>query len=467
MTVVALGAAIHASTLLKPDRGAVNKPLGVKEAVLKINYNPVVQEREATVSGQIVAPANFTGELCIARSAGDWDTGWMPLRNGSFVCDVRLGKSDVTDFTLSLRDLTGASWTLTPSEISVRFGIAAAQPIVPYNYGVALDNGTFGLIVAEGNTVPAFDTKTFASATTIAAGSADHYFIYFLEGRSLAAEDNLVVGKLAIKGQDLPKTLRQGERIDISIRMAESRSIKAKVSIPLLELDYNVEFMPRLDELPLEDLKQSIMEVKNSVQLVGEAATEEDQEVILRSVRELEQSEAEYDQLRKNKTGDSQRVAHNLCRLKTDMHSLTRKYELTTAYQKALLAIDAAEEIAEDAGDVLGTAIATDLRREAERCLKDSDLNRLKSVDQRAWEIYWKHYAQTDEYWTGLVDYLRRNRETANDGHAYHEYLKRAEDCLSRDDREGVRVNAIQAMSYLPDTEEKKSRFPRNIFDAK
>ncbi len=112
-----------------------------------------------------------------------------------------------------------------------------------------------------------------------------------------------------------------------------------------------------------------------------------------------------------------------------------------------------------------GLPFETDLRQDAERCLLDGDLYGFKAIKQRALDIYWKHYVNTDECWTGLVDYLRHSRENALDGQAYHEYLKRAEDCLSRNDWEGVRVNAVQAMQYLPGGEEKQTRFYKNMLD--
>ena len=265
MTVVAQGAAIHASALLKPDRATANaKPIaGHKEAVFELFYDPVVQERESTVSGRLVSPAGFTGEARLGRKEGNWDTGWIPLRNGSFVCEVKLGRNDVTDFKLSLRDLSGAEWAVHPPEITIRCGIAVAQPVVPYNYGVALANGNFELFFAEGATLPIASTVSFDAAQTIPAGSDEQFFVYFQEGRSVYASDNLIVGKLAIRGQDLKRTLREGEKIDIRMYMDESRRIKAKVSIPLHNLDLDADFESSLDTVPVNDLQASISEIKN------------------------------------------------------------------------------------------------------------------------------------------------------------------------------------------------------------
>ncbi|MEM4408356.1 MAG: Hsp70 family protein, partial [Candidatus Caldarchaeum sp.] len=82
MTIVALGAAIHASTILMPSRPRQHRK-DETSVSLDIHYEPVSPDLECTVSGRVVSPAGFAGEIRFSRSTGDWDTGWVRLQNGA------------------------------------------------------------------------------------------------------------------------------------------------------------------------------------------------------------------------------------------------------------------------------------------------------------------------------------------------------------------------------------------------
>ncbi len=459
MTVVARGAAIHASALLIPERKAKIKVQGAREATLELFYDPVAQEMTTSVSGRVVSPEGFAGEIRLVRSGGDWDTGWIPLRNGAFVCDALLSKRSATEFTFSLRDLDGALWSVEPSIIAIRYGVAAARPVTPYKYGVALEGGGFGVIVDDNQPLPAHGRKPFRAARTVAAGSDDSLAVYFLEGRSDIANDNTKVGELRIHGADLSRTLREGEEVEVRMHMDESRLLKARVHVPRFDLEFAVEMRSQLDKPDVGDLAASMRELEADLNRVSPSVAQDDQDHVVNILREKEQLEAELNRAGQGEVDDLERISKKVSDAKSQVRVLSRKYGPQAAYRLAMARIDAAGQMAEEFDDSLGLATLEELRKDAAKCLRLDDEAGLAAVKERADKIFWTHYPKTDRCWIGLVEFLRDNRADASDPISYHEYLKRAEECLARDDMEGVRTFALKAWDYLPDSEAKRNRF--------
>lgn len=461
MTVVAHGAAIHASGLLKPDRAATNRAVDPEGVSLELFYDPVTSEERTTLSGKVTAQTGFTGEIRITRASGDWDSGWIPLRNGAFLCDLALRLNTSTEFRLAVRDGRGTHRPASPGTAVIRHGIASAQPVTPYKYGIALEDGSLGIVIDENQPLPAAATREFRAGRTIPAGSDEEIIFYFLEGRSRVAEDNSVVGRLSIRGQDLRRTLKEGERLEIRVRMDESRLLKARVSIPVHDLDYEVQFKSLIVSPPVEDLDHSLKESIQKLSEIQNTVSEEDEGALRKCRAAAEQVEAEVKRVCDGDAELAPQAMSHLAGFKADLRELTVKYSVQAAYRQALDTITRAERISLQFGVPLDAAAAGDLRPEAERGLRMNSEAELKAVDDRAEAIFWRYYQRTPECWIGYLEFLQKRRGVASDAPRYHECLRRTEECLRRDDYEGCRVNVLEAWKFLPEEEIRRSHFEK------
>lgn len=163
--------------------------------------------------------------------------------------------------------------------------------------------------------------------------------------------------------------------------------------------------------------------------------------------------------MKKGETGAAEEVQKKLQAVKADLRITDAKYSLNVSYERAVRVIERAERIASDSNVLLDVATLKDLRSKADDNLRTDDEKGLKAVEKHADQIFWSHFQKTRECWIGLVEYLRDSRQYATDYRAFDDWTKRAYDCLEREDFEGVRLNAVQAMTYLPDNEEKRRRF--------
>lgn len=459
MTVVAAGAARHASSLLAPNRAAMHRASG-DSLRLELYYDPVCTDVRSNVSGKIVEPAGFDGDVRITSASGDWDTGWMPLVNGAFACQVYLGDGDVSTFRVSARLRDGSPVAVVPESFSIRLGTAPARPITPYNYGVVLEGGKqLAIVVPEGRPLPAHGSASLLAARTVQARSLDELWIYFVEGKSDVPEDNHRVGTLIIRGTDLTRTLPEGERVEVRIRMDESRLLVARVFVPLLDLDYRVELTSVLTTPDTADLIRLFRSSLEDLGVVEGVAEGDEIDTLLQLRREIEALEADFERLSQGEPGEAERIYQRICHIRPRLRLLRKKHELQILYNEVLETAKAALSISEANGDRVGAATSQDVLEAAERSLRLQDRKGLEALRETASDVFWRHYVRTDECWTGLVQYLRANRPLATEPAAFHAALMRAEECLQRSDYSGVRLHGLEAMRLLPDTEGGKGAF--------
>lgn len=459
MTVVAEGAAVHAGTLLVQATGASfsAKP---GDATLFLNYDPVCPEESSVVAGKVTEPEGFRGEVRIRTTDGLWESGWRTLVNGAFSLEINLGRGRITEYEVELRDLQGRLVPCTPAGFSIRSGVRSAQPITPYNYGVVKQGGKVAVIVKQGEPLPASGSDTeLQLARTIVAGSPDEATFYFVEGHSTFAEENTRVGSLTLRGTEIKRTLKEGDKVEIRMRMDESRRLKANVYIPLLDEDYAVELHSVLEQPDLEDLVRSMGEARHTVWQVEDLADEDEQETVIRADRQLEQIEATLVRVEQGEFGEADRVHKQLADVKASLRPLKEKYGLQARHAQVIDLAERAMALCSRFGDTMGAAKLSDARNDADKALRLEDQKSLESVYERVRTVFWEHYGKTREAWERQIELMRERSALAKDALTYYEYFARAEKALAEDDYATVRINVLRSYELLPQAVTEQDRF--------
>lgn len=458
MTVVAAGAAVHAATIWR-ELGVSSAHSKPGSATLELYYEPVSPDESTTVAGKIISPTGFVGEIRLKTADRSWESGWRRLINGAFSLEVNLGRHEVTEFLVELRDAQGRTIETDPGNFTIRSGIRTAQPITPYNYGVVRQGGKLGVVVKAGEPLPASGSDDFALAKTVVAGSPDEATIYFVEGNSNFPDENVRVGSLTIRGTDLRRTLKEGEKVQVRIRMDESRRLTAKVHIPLIDEDYTVELHSVQDAPDLDDLLSSFKEAREAIQEVESHADEDEQEMVVRADRQLEQLEASLVRVERGELGEAERVQKQLADVKATIRPLKDKYGLQAKHDNVVARIVQAEALCRQYHDQMGLAKLRDARSDAEKALRLEQGTALDSINERVLDTFWEHYGKTRECWEHQVDLMKQYAPIAKDSLTYYEHVRRAEQALAENDYEGVRLNALRAWDLLPEMVRENDRF--------
>jgi len=458
MTVVAEGAAVHAGTLLK-RRDPKSIVRTAEGATVDLFYEPVCPDESTTVAGKILNPNPFVGEVRVRSADGTWESGWRSLVNSAFSIEVLLGRNLLTQYEIELRDMQGRTISCDPSTLTIRSGVRSAQPVTPYNYGVVRQGGKVGIVTKAGEPLPASGSDDFALAKTVVAGSPDEATIYFVEGSSSFADENVRVGSLTIRGSEIRRTLKEGEKIQVRIRMDESRRLTAKVYIPLIDEDFTVDLHSVQEAPDMDDLISSFREAREGINEVESHADDIEQETVVRAERQLEQIEATLDRVEKGEAGEAERVQKQLADVKANLRPLRDKYGLQAKHDEIIELIDEAEALCQQYSDQMGLAKLRDSRSDAEKALRLEQMKALEAIRERVVEIFWEHYGKTRECWEHQVALMKSRAALAKDPLTYYEHIRRAEQALSQDDYEGVRLNALRAWELLPELVRQSDRF--------
>lgn len=458
MTAVAEGAAVHAGSLL---RAAPVTPVAAVEnaAKLQLFYEPVSPDPTCSVAGKVVEPGGMAGEVRLATTSGRWETGWISLRNGAFSTEVSLEKG-LTEFRIELRDSLGRAIGCEPASFSVRSGIRAAQAVTPYDYSVVLEGGSgHRIIVKAGLPLPASGVAEFRLAKTLAAGSDDLAMMYFVEGNSRFVDENVKVGQLALRGKDISRTLREGERLEIRVEIDESRRLKATVFVPLLDEDFKVSLVSNIESPDYEDLVASLEEAKSTLERVEDHVEEDEQEILMQAGRRIEQIEATFERAERGEPGEAERIQKQLSDAKSDLRPLKEKYELIALHRSVVGLIEPSEDLCRHFEDPMGLAKLTDLREDADRALRLGSERNMTTVKDRVNDIFWPHFMRTRACWEEQIEILQDRTANASDRLSFLEHVHSAEQALALNDLQGCRLQVIRAWNLLPDQEKLRNRF--------
>jgi len=458
MTAVTMGAAVHAGMILRGKPSVTKKEIG-EVLELELFYDPVTPDEFTTIAGRLVDSEDFQGEVRLKALDESWESGWRKLLKGAFSIEVSLVNQVGSEIGFEIRDRHGRLRPCVPQSISIRAGIRSAQPVTPYNYGVVRQEGKLGVIVKAGEPLPASGTEEFLLAKTVVAGSPDEATICFVEGSSSFAEENVRVGSVVIRGTEIRRTLKDGEKVQIRIRMDESRRLTAKVYVPLIDEEFSVELHSIQDSPDIEDLVTSYKETKEAIGEIESLVDEEEQELIVKVDRRLEQLEASLERVECGEVGEAERLQKQLAEVKSTLRPLRDKYSLQAKHDEIVSLIEEAEGLCERFGDKMGLAKLNDLRGDVAKALRLDQIKGLTMLGERVADVFWDHYGKTRECWEYQVQLIRARAPLATDSLAYLEHLRRAEQALSLDDYEGVRISTGYAWKLLPKSVTGSERF--------
>jgi len=323
-----------------------------------------------------------------------------------------------------------------------------------------LEGGTkVGTIIQKGQSLPSNGSCAFRLAKSILAGSPDVAKIYFIEGLSTNATENTQVGYLEIKGTEIRRTLKENESIEIRIRVDESRRLKATVYIPLLDEDYTVELHSIQDSPNYADLEASLAEARIAISEVEDHLDSDEQELVMRAERQIEQIEADLERVEQGEVGEADRIQKQLTDTKASIRPLHDKYSLRVRHAGIVDIIGEAEVLCRQFNDSMGLAKLQDLRADADKALHLDNEKALNVVSDRVRDVFWTHYGKTRECWEYQVDLMKRRAAMASDTLTYYELVRRAEKALAEEDYEGVSLTSLRAWELLPEQERLRNRF--------
>ena len=412
ITVVAQGAAIFASSQPFPHTHQIPSP---GKLLVQLSFAALCEQPTTMVAGRIRAQGN-EGLLAdlrarLIRDDQGWQSGFLPVKEGAFVCQVSLREHQTNTYRLTLFDGTGRPLPVEPDTLCITHGLSVANPPIQRTIGVEViteqQEGRYDPLLARGTPLPAKATRTFRAARSLAPGSTDQVLnIHVYEGEHENPEHNLHLGTLTITGRQVRRAVPVNAEIEVTLTIDASRIPTAHAHIPILGETFREILKDTITPRPDPDrLATELERIKMNWQLLKERGTVP-AEAAARIDHQVTQAKVDMAAAMGDDPGALEKADRLIRELQAALANASKAEEVPQL-------LESLEEARENARDVVQKyGIAADheqlrgLEADASRALAKKDARLCRTATERLWNLYWRVLFQQDGFWVGVFQDL-------------------------------------------------------------
>jgi len=465
LTVVAQGAAVFAAG----QRLSVREPITPRtgEFSIALKYDPIGSDPEPLVGGTIKGPSNtdlvgFTINFVNPEARPPWQSGRIPVdRDGTFSCSLRTHGSGTNQFRIELFDPTGRQCKIAPSLLSYTIGLTITAPPLTHNIGIAEAGNRMHILFEKGTPLPAKTRARHATVKLIRKGNSDDVLkIPLVEGEATeAADENRQIGEFALTGASITRDLPARSDVEIRVEIDQSRTVKARVYIPILDLEREISTAGIVKPAHgLEEIQEQFQKERANLEESRELAETTQIRSALTELAEIDRQEVipGIDQMLRNGSSDA-----NLKNCEEQVIALRRarrRIEVLLSAQK--MSQEAEQEVRwttsllEQVGTSEDRQAYGDLKRRLDKALDADDPEVLrKSIDALS-QLRFQLWQRTNDFWLGYREYLSGEREKMSDSTQADRWLIHAERAIASGDIEALKSACRQLAALLPREEQ-------------
>lgn len=475
ITVVAQGAAIFAASQLIPDELTKRD---YSKVFVKLAYNPMTTEVDPMVGGRFSAdnkdkklPEGM--RVQITRTSGDWESGFIEVKENAFVANVNLREGKANNFTLTLYDKSGNKIPIEPESFTINQGITVAQPPLIRSIGVELEDGTFNKHIEKGTSLP-YRSKpyTYCTTKTVRPGeNEDCLNIHVWEGESEIADRNRHVGTLRIKGADVPRTLPKNSEVEIIINVDQSRAVSVEAFIHLLDKKISDIIVQKIapsiqpdhiaadlngEEKRLKKLKQEIKQAndKSVEEKLLEAHISTDLEEIRKDLKAAEGGDP----------GAIEKADRRLKDIKQKLDSIEHLTKWPVTLKEFNVIADDCERVVNLHGNNDDKDQLASMKSEAEKAIGTTDINRLKKISQEIIGVRWTVLFRQPGFWISAFQEVKKDPGNFTDQERAEELINEGSIALQRQDMDSLKSIMLEVWSLMP--EDRQEEISGKVSDA-
>jgi molecular chaperone DnaK len=464
LTVVAQGAAIFAASQIMPDE---YEKRDRSKVFIKLAHPSMTTEKETLVGGKL--EADLTGrtledlQIQISRLGGDWQSGKIEIKDGSFFSNVSLRERKLNTFQLALFDRSGNKILIEPESFSITQGISIAQPPLIKSIGVELSDGAFDKIVEKGTSLPC-RSKIFTYHTVRAVRpgeSGDALKIHVREGESSFASRNQHLGTLLITGKQVNRPILEGSTVEIIISVDQSRLVTAEAYIESIDQRIKDVLKDKTEpEINPDKLAEDLgREEKRFNELEGKIESIEDSGVSQKLAdagveKKIQDIKAD---IQAAKGGDQDAIGKADSHLK-DLQILLDPIEHLTQWPAVLDVFRQTSQACSEVVTSWGSADDKDvfgaMKKDGEQAVIDKDVKRLEKIAQEMTGLQMAVLFRQDGFWISLFQNIRNNPEKFTDKTRAHSLIGEGNMALQRQDLDSLRTIVQQLYALMPQAEQ-------------
>lgn len=457
LTVVGRGAAVFAGTQRLKSKSTPKIIAGQYE--LDLRYQPVGADEDPTVRGAIKVEdgqsiQGFTVEF--VNQLTHWRSGKVPVKNsGHFRVDLLAEKGDKNPFSIELLDETGKRQVCIPDSISYTMGLAISEQPVIHNLAVAMANNEADVFIKKGDPLPAKATRVYRSSHAVQKGSQDDILnVPVIEGDLESADRNSLLGKLMISGAQVRRDVPAGSEIEVTLHLDESRILKAKAYIPILDEEYEavIEYAERSpDPLQLKREHEEELARLDSLREKAIAADDSNAENQIDQIdvqNRMEALEREVNAAEAD-SGAAGKAEAELLKVKVELDRVEQSLKWPSTVVDAENALGELERLVDEYAPEHRNRLNT-LQIEIEGLIEEKRAEPLKKKMEQVTELHREILFAQPGFWVGFLNDLIADRAKMTDQAGADRLINQGQQFMQQGNVDGLRRVVVQLLGLLP-----------------
>lgn len=468
LTVVSRGAAIFAGT--QRLTGLTSKPVAAGQFKVELEYEPIGPDIDPLITGKVIAADNqtltgFTIEFVNADSRPPWRSGKVSLdRDGVFVTNLWAEKGRRNAFQIELYDSTGRKRETVPDHLTYTIGTTITEQPLIHSIGVAEANNEYRPHFEKGTPLPARKRVNFITTVAVRKGQPDSLIVIaVIEGDNQRADRNRIIGRLEISGTDVNRDVPAGSEVEITIEMDQSRLVKAKAYIPILDQEFELPaFVTNQDSPQFEQLQKEVEAQNERLNQISEKAYDLGNPEADRILLQIEEEQVERDIQEALTASEADANAASTCQtrlltLKSMLDDIEDALERPSLLAEAEEWLQKTRQAVQHHGEASERRRFVSLEQETQRAIEAQDIDQLRRKMDDLEEIYYRIARRQPDFWVGWLNYLESQREQMRERHKANQLFAQADRAISENDLPVLASSVRQLLDLLPEEERQEA----------
>lgn len=464
LTVVAQGAAVFAARQILPEE-FVQRPRD--RVYIRLEYKPLTGQIKAPVGGKLEWPdgngASNSITVQIRREDGEWQSGRIEVKDGTFFIQVALQEGRANAFSISVADGLGNNIACSPESFTITHGLTIGDPPLTRSVGVELADGSFSPHLSRGETLPKSKLIKYKTVKPLVPGSQEALKIKLYEGEFPIASRNRLIDVLEISGRDVDRPLPEGSDIDVTIRIDQSRVPSIEVFIPRFDKPIKKPTTIKLSTAPDPTIleKEFLKEQERAEQLRAICDQQEDGTLeaaveAAHDERIVEELEREIGAAKGGDPGAAHKAEARLKELKASLDSAEKLAEWPLALKELKEALDGTKPLVKALGEVEEQEQLKAYEQDAEAAISSRSAKRVKKIAEKVLGLYWRIQFRRDEFWLSAFQGLATGKHTYQNPTRAQELIREGGRALERNDLEALKSVTSELWTLIDRDEQLK-----------
>jgi molecular chaperone DnaK len=379
-------------------------------------------------------------------------------QNGIFMTELWAEKGIRNQYQITLKNPQGVEQELTYQEVQYTVGQTISNPPLTHSIGIATANNEVIWYFDKGDALPVNKRVFVKTSRAVKAGESEYLIrIPLIEGEKQVADRNDLIGKFEIKGHQVRRDLPVGSEVEVTIDIDESRLVRTKAYIPILDEEFEMIHTLESHQPDQEDLRDKTSREKKRLHDLKQNAEDINDPAAQRLVQEIEQQNLEEDVEGSLKAAAGDNVAldeaqSRLRDLQDAVDELENTLEWPLLLREAEEMIRSTRELLQEVGceaEDMDLFYALDKQIQQAIDTRDADLLRRKIAQLRDHGM--NVLLKDPRFWVTYLEELRGRKSSMRDQALAQEIFNRADIAVQKGDIEGLRAAVSQLMRLLPE----------------